>query len=280
MLEADLPLAEREGLGMSQVEMYRRQELPHVGYLDDVAHTIARRVEEEERELESLKERFEQLELVGQVVLVGHKLAEAKKDIEEAWRLGLSDYYPQISDTEMKLWEMWLPEIHPFDSYGDQRHHYFIPDAVLDEYEMLKKLGLFEKYWVRVCHHERGYELLFFGVDTNGTRFRIARWGERLLGEERVLFLANKVLRGQETYKNYCSPDGPCPFWCYLWIFSLPGSIVSAIVFDNIFSFHGYLSLPCGIIFLCCLLYFIVFAVLIAHYEGYRRPEKFLSGYR
>ncbi|MBI5420974.1 MAG: hypothetical protein HZA35_01535 [Parcubacteria group bacterium] len=183
---------------MAQVEMYRVAELPHEEIHERFTSHIAQGVKTEEGNLQEIKERSKELKLNGQVTLVGHRIDRAKKDLVLEHSLYPERYYPKISPDEMKLWEMWLPELCELEDYGERPNHYFIPESVLDEYEALKKLKLFVRYVVRACHHKKGYELLLMGLGENGAFFRIARWGERLVGGKKVSSLVGKVSRRQK----------------------------------------------------------------------------------
>lgn len=143
-----------------------------------------------------------------------------QEQLSESTLISPDMFCKRLSDEELKVWAFFLPTVYA----GDQLKNYqydTIPTEVLQDWKLVKDLGLFESFEIRTPELQLRQDPILIGV-RQGARYLIARWGESLapfeeirkkvgialqLAEERI----NAYLEAMKKYNNAFLWSPPLP---------------------------------------------------------------------
>ena len=116
----------------------------------------------------------------------------------------------RLSDKELKIWRMFLPTTsYRGDSLVDYRYD-LIPTEVLQDWKLVKDLGLFESFEIQTPELKNPDPILI-GIRKIGDkdiRYLIARWGESLIPFKEIrlkVAMALKLARARiRQYEDSC----------------------------------------------------------------------------
>ncbi len=117
---------------------------------------------------------------------------KVQEKLSEITILSPDAFCKRISDEELKIWTIFLPT-----AYTDDNLAYYlydiIPTEVLQDWKLVKDLGLFESFEIRTPEIPQPQDPILIGI-CRGARYLIARWGESLAPFEEISKNVEKAL--------------------------------------------------------------------------------------
>jgi len=100
----------------------------------------------------------------------------------------------QLSDEELKIWTIFLPTVYSGEELANYQYD-TIPTEVLQDWKLVKDLGLFDSFEIRIPELQPKQEdPILIGV-RGGVRYLIARWGESLALFKEISEKVNSALK-------------------------------------------------------------------------------------